>query len=313
MMSTNLPEDGPIAFLNGKQIPFHRARLPVYDLGVMQGATLTERLRTVQHRPYLVDEHLDRLARSITAVSWNVPFDRNSFSNWIHQLAEINSRGLPPAMDLSVVIFITAGQGLADANGEIDVSQPTVCVYTAPLPFPRWAAAYREGVQLFIPSIRQIPAESLDPCMKHRSRLHWSLADQQARSAHPQGMALLLDQQGGVTETSSGNLFMVRKGTLWTPLAATTLPGIAQSHVIQLARSMGIPVERARMTPHEVMDAEEAFLTSSTYCLLPVSHLDGHKIGTELPGKLTRRLTSAWSNEIGLNFAQQAQETATIQ
>lgn len=297
-----------MAFLNGERIPFAELRIPVYDLGLMQGATLTERLRTVRHQPYLVREHLDRLTGSLDTIGWKIPFDRAAFSQMIHQLAEENTRGLSPEVDLAIVLFITAGQSLGDANEEIDSSQPTVCLYSAPLPFGRWAAWSREGVPLVVSKIRQISSRSLDPRIKHRSRLHWNLADQEAHLHHPRAMALLLDEEGGVTETSSGNLFVVRDGALLTPHEEFTLPGIAQAKVIQLAKSIGIPVRRIALTVEDVASADEAFLTSSTYSLLPVSTIDGETIGKDRPGEITSRLTAAWCREIGLDFVKQALE-----
>ncbi|HWL09177.1 MAG TPA: aminotransferase class IV [Planctomicrobium sp.] len=303
-----------IASFNGELIPFVDARLPVFDLGVMQGATVTERMRTVRHQPYLVPEHLERLQKSLQAIGVSLPASGESLSlesleRTIHEVAARNCRFLHSEDDLAVVVFVTAGQSLGDANGLIEQSRPTLCVYSAPLPWKLWNTWFEHGVSLQIPGVRQIPTDSISPHIKHRSRLNWHLADQEVKKIDAGAQALLLDSEGFVTETSSGNLFVVRNGTLFTPSASTTLPGISQAYVIELAQRNGVKSKRANLTPEDVANADEAFLTSSTYCLVPVSSINGIPMrsaaaGT-VSGPMTARLTDLWSKELGLSFVEQ--------
>jgi len=305
-MSVNITQCRLVVFLDGALVPFDQARLPIYDLGIVQGATVTERLRTVRHRPYLVAEHLARLERSLATVGWNLPGEVGPMEQAIHDVVRHNTQDLDPEMDLSVVVFVTAGQALGDANGHVPRSCPTVCVYTAPLPLTSWAPAYRNGLRLATPEVRQLPTTVLSPHLKHRSRLHWHVADRQSRQEDSSAHALLLNESGHVTETSTGNLFIVRRGTIATPEDDAVLLGIARSHVIGLAEARGWTVERRPLTPFEVQSADEAFLTSSTYCILPVSHLNGTRIGSAIPGPVTKMLIDAWGEEIGLDFERQA-------
>ena len=115
----------------------------------------------------------------------------------------------------------------------------------------------------------------------------------------------ILDDEGFVTETASGNLFLVRDGRIQTPRAETTLGGIAQTQVIKFAEALGVPVQRADLTPDALFTADEAFLTSSTYCILPVSHLNGTRIGTNIPAPITKKLVDAWSQAVGLDLKAQ--------
>lgn len=301
----------PLAYLNGELVTFNEAVLPVYDLGVMQGATVTERLRTVRHQPYLVKEHLDRLERSLKAIGWGLPQDAGPLTDVISELALINCNLIGPNEDLGIVVFVTAGQSLWDSNGLIESSRPTVCIYTTPLPLQFWKAAYETGISLATPTIRQIPTTVIDPRIKHRSRLHWTVADQSVRKDYPGGAALLLDQNGFVTETSSGNLFIVKDGQLHTPREENTLGGIAQAQVIRLAEGRGWSVHRSDLTVDDVTSSQEAFLTSSTYCILPVSHLNGVRIGTSLPGPITKMLIDTWGAEMGLDFERQVLEASS--
>lgn len=295
----------PIAYLNGSFLSFAEARLPVYDLGIVQGATVTERLRTVRHVPYLLDEHLSRLDRSLEKVGWSVDISRDAWRDIVEHVTAHNSSLIPTGNDLSVVIFVTAGQAILDSNGLVGESRPTVCVHTSPLPHSRWLPGYAHGIDVVTPSVRQIPRECVDPSIKMRSRMHWHLADKEATSTIPGAMALLLDFNGFVTETSSGNLFVVRSNELLTPSRERTLSGISQQHVEKLAESAGWQVRNMDMTADDVAAADEAFLTSSTYCILPVARIDGRSIGHDVPGPLTRQLSDAWSADMGLNFIEQ--------
>ena len=299
----------PIAYLNGRFVPFSEAKLPVYDLGIIQAATVTERLRTVRHQPYLVAEHLERLRDSICAVGFN-GMDFDTVQNAVDGVAEENCRLIPQSADLSIVIFVTAGPLLADANGLAGEPQPTLCVHSSPLPLMKWGALYREGVPLVTSSVRQLSSETLSPRIKMRSRLHWYLAEREARLTDPRAMAVLLDDAGFLTETSSGNLFLVQSGELSTPSEQTTLGGISQQLILELAHAEDRPCRRANLSREMARAADEIFLTSSTYCILPVTRFDGQPISSGEPGPVTRHLQQAWGERMGLDFVAQAMTAA---
>lgn len=294
----------PIAFLNGAFLPFHEAKLPIYDRGIVQGATITERMRTFGHKAFFVQEHLDRLGRTLERLEWTLPTPLDQLPGIIEELVRHNCARLPSEGDLAIVVFVTAGDFVGDANGyAVDGGPPTLCIYTAPLSLATYARWYRDGIGLAIPAGRHIPPESLDPNIKCRSRMHWYLADREA-FARGGDMAVLLDQDGYVTETSSGNLFVVTENTLRTPLERTTLPGISQRFVMELAERSGFEVRRTNISPDYVARyASEAFLTSSTYCIAPVTSLNAKPIGEGTVGPVVRRLWDAWAEVVGIDFA----------
>ncbi len=295
-----------ICYLNGDMIPFQGARLPVFDLAIMQGATVTERLRTFRHVPYDVDAHLKRLQQSLDLVGWpNLP-DLSNLSHVVAEIARLNTKNLAVNSDLAIVLFVSAGQAVGDSNGLIDQSKPTVCVYSAPLPFSKWIAGYTQGVELIVPEVRQIPRISIDPKIKMRSRLHWQLADQEARRKNPRALALLLDEYDCLTETSSGNLMIVKNGAVYSPRESQTLDGISRQHVIQICEELEIPFTFTDLKKSDLLQADEAFLTSSTFCLMPVASVDGNSIGTSIPGTVTEKIRQSWTTSIGLDFVEQA-------
>jgi branched-subunit amino acid aminotransferase/4-amino-4-deoxychorismate lyase len=304
-MNSPRPGHAPLAYLDGEYVPLAQARLPVYDLGLMQGASITERLRTVGHRPYLVNEHLARLRNSLALAGMKIPSGLDPLDEVIHEVAQRNSALISAESDMSIVVFVTAGQAPGDAFGLVKTSRPSLCVYAAPLPLRQWAEAFRGGVRLVVSDVRQAPANVLSPQIKHRSRLHWFIADQRAREDAPGSLAILLDQQGFLTETASGNFVMVHNGEMLTPRFEQTLGGIAREHVHKLAVRQGWRLREADLTPADAFQADEAFLTSSTYCLLPIGSIDGQRIGTALPGPVTKMLLDCWSEELGLDLERQ--------
>ena len=163
----------------------------------------------------------------------------------------------------------------------------------------------RTGAHLVTPSIRHVPPQCYDPKMKYRSRMHYYLADQEARLVDPDASALLLDLDGNVTETSGANFLLVERGTIVSPTLRNILPGISRATVIELANRLGIPLVERDIQVFSVMNADEAFLTSTPYCLMPVTKINGVPIGDGTAGPIFRRLIAAWSERVGLDIEEQ--------
>jgi branched-subunit amino acid aminotransferase/4-amino-4-deoxychorismate lyase len=193
------------------------------------------------------------------------------------------------------------------AAERLAADRPTLCVHPFTLAFSRFHIGYGNGVALAIPKIRHVSESSLPPGIKHRSRLHWYLAEREARMIDKTAAALLLDEHGCVTETQTGNFFMIRDGHLFTPRAESTLTGVSQEFVLELARAAGWSVQRADLTREFVRGAQEAFLSSTTYCLMPVTRLDNAPIGDGLPGPMFRDLFERWSSGVGIDLRAQAE------
>src|SRR5690606_32543709 len=98
-------------------------------------------------------------------------------------------------------------------------------------PWELWAEKLQVGQHLVTPSIRHVPPQCYDPKMKYRSRMHYFLADQEARLVDPHAAALLLDLDGNVTETSGSNFLMVERGQIISPTLRNTLPGISRATI----------------------------------------------------------------------------------
>jgi branched-subunit amino acid aminotransferase/4-amino-4-deoxychorismate lyase len=303
----------PVVYLRGEFVPSSQARLPIYDAGIVLGATVTEMTRTFGGRLFRLEEHLARLYRSLKYVRFEIGLSREELAGISQRLVEHNLRLVPPGAELGLIHFVTAGEYATYAGGAAGVrASPTACVHTFPLPFALWARKMAEGVHLITPSVRHVPPQCYDPKMKYRSRMHFYLADQEARQADPEAVALLLDLEGNVTETSGANFLLYSGGTLVSPSRRNILPGVSRATTIELAASLGIPFAERDVQVFDCLNADEAFLTSTPYCMLPVTRINGVPIGDGRPGPLFHRLMDAWSRLVGLDVRAQVLTGGTV-
>jgi branched-subunit amino acid aminotransferase/4-amino-4-deoxychorismate lyase len=297
----------PLVFLNGRMVPAIEAHLSIFDAGVVLGATVTEMTRTYHKRPWRLEAHLDRLFRSLRYTRLDIGLSPEQLATISQELIAHNARLVDDADELGLIHFVTAGEHAAYAgtSGRPPRPGPTVCVHTFPLPFERWAKPMQFGQHLVTPSIRQVPPQCYDPKMKCRSRMHYYLADQEARLADPEAAALLLDLDGNITETSAANLLLVERGAVTSPTTRNTLPGVSRATVIELCGRLGIPFTERDLQVFDVMNADEACLSSTPYGLMPVTRINGVAIGSGKKGPTVKRLLAAWSAEVGLDIERQ--------
>lgn len=302
----------PVAYLNGSFVPITEAKLSVFDLGLVQGASVTEMIRTFAHQPFRLEEHLRRLMKSLRVVGFDVLQSEQELLDISRQVTARNAQLIPAGHDLGVVLFVTAGENLTyvGAMGAERARQPSVCVHTFPLPFELWVKKYETGQHLVIPSIRHMQPETLDPKIKSRSRLHWHLADRQARLMDPHAGSLLLDRDDNITETSSGNFCVVQQREILTPSPRNALQGVSLAVVQELAERLGLAFRTADLQTYDALTADEAFTTSTPYCLLPVTRLNGTPIGSGQPGPVFQQLLNAWNDLCGLDIMAQMRQGA---
>lgn len=296
---------GPIAWMNGALIPFAQAALPVWDLGVVAGASVTEMARTFAHKPFRLSQHLNRLLIAIQQIGFPIQYSESQLLDAVAAILAHNVPLIPATGELGIVIFSTAGANATYLGAERAAGMPpSTVVHTFELPFETWRPQLRDGVRLRVSSVRQIPGECFDVSLKVRNRLHWWLADHEAAQREPGSKALLLDQAGFVAETSTSAVHLVCKDRIVTPDRGV-LNSLSSQLVEQFAGTLGIPFDRRPVLLAECDDASEVFLTSSASTLLPVSHIDGKQIGMNVRGPVFQKLVDCWSERVGIDIHQQ--------
>ncbi|MCX6991948.1 MAG: aminotransferase class IV [Kiritimatiellaeota bacterium] len=297
-----------LVYLNGKMIPEDKAAISIFDVGFLYGVTLYESLRTFKHRYFLPDEHWLRLKRSLTYAGLSDLIDRRQYDDILQKVLESNIHLTDKADDIWVNFQVTPGKTFPmPLMGQADKT-PTILAYSCAMPHRECARYYTEGKHAVTSLFRSPPPQCYEQRMKNRSRFPHFLSKRDADRIDKGAFALMLDTDGFIAEGTGANIFFVMDGKLYTPKSRNILVGISRQYVIQLAKKLRMKVIEDDLTLYEAYNAEEAFWTTSSYCILPISMIDGRKIGRYYPGPAAKRLLSAWSRAVGLDIVGQARK-----
>ncbi|MCH8207335.1 MAG: aminotransferase class IV [Chloroflexi bacterium] len=174
----------------------------------------------------------------------------------------------------------------------------------------RLAPLYDTGVHGVIVRTRSYPAQSLDPKVKHHSRNNFALADLEAADIDPEGYPILTDLDGFLTEGISYNLFMVTDGVIRTPTDKHILQGVTRAVVVELAEQLGIPCNEEDLQPYDMYTADEAFIASTSPCVLPMTRVDTRTVGDGKPGPIVKQLLAAFGELAGVDIVDLARRDA---
>lgn len=280
-----------VVYVNGRISSADEATVPVFDHGFLYGEGVYETLRTYSRQPFLFDEHTARLRRSAEMIALPVPMTDAILREAVDQTAAACTGD-----ELYVRILLTRGVGDLSYNLTATPA-PTLVIIVKPLkPFPE--RTYTDGIRVSMVGIRRNHPHALNPLIKSNNLLNNALAMQEA---YREGAdeALMQNQAGFVVECSQSNFFVVKNGGLLTPpLSAGLLPGITRQFVMDLAIAEGIPAVESPLTTADVLAADEAFITSTTREITPVTTIDETQIGGGKPGPITQRLMKAFRARI---------------
>lgn len=296
-----------LVYLNGDFVPADEAKISIFDAAVMLGDMVTESTRTFAHRPFKLDEHLARLYKSLKVTRIDSGLTPGEMHDLSLRVLETNLPKVEPEMDLWLVHNISRGRFVAGANPTKQRSQATIIIHTAPLILTDWVRFYTEGCHAVTPFSRAVPPEALDARIKNRSRMAYTLAEMEVKLVDPQAQSILLDIHGNVAENKGGNFFIYSEGVLKTPHVRSALAGISRATLLELAAELAIPVQVTDFQPYDIYTADEAFFTSTPYCIMPATKFNGLPVGDGQVGPVTKRLLQAWSDRVGVDIVAQAQ------
>ena len=294
-----------LVFLNGTLVPRDEAKISVFDSAVMLGDTVTESTRTFAHRLFKLDDHIKRLYRSLKITRINPGMTPDEMTALSLRVLDANRHLLGPGDDCWLVHNISRGQSVAGADPTVQRSPATIIVFTQPMILSDWARFYVEGCHAVTPMSRATPSQALDARIKNRSRMAYTLAEIEVKLVDPQAQSVLLDIHGNIAENKGGNFFVVSDGVLKTPLTGNALAGISRATVLELAARHGIPVRECDLQPYDAYTADEAFFSSTPYCIMPATRFNGLPVGDGKVGPITKRLLAAWSELVGVDIVDQ--------
>ncbi len=288
-----------VLFLNGELIEENRARISPFDRGFLWGDGVYEVTPCFDGKLYRLDDHLDRLYRSLRYVRIDPGMSPEQMKEATLDTLDSNAGRLEEGGMYRVGHWVTRGED-DPSMGALAAGPATVMIFFRPVQVEKIAENYRTGVRLSVTATRRNPPECVEPRAKVTSKMNQILAELDAAASG--SLSLMLDIRGNVAENSSANFFIVRGGTLWTPPERNILQGVTRKAVFEMAARLGIPVEERDFTMYDVAQAEEYFITSSAICAMPVREVDSFRPKAEVPGAVTLRLIESFAEETGFDF-----------
>jgi len=298
--------------MNGVFVPEAEAKISIYDSALLFGDMVFEMTRSFNKKQFKLREHLERLYASMKFVRIPLAMAIEEMEQNCHDVMEKNEPAFRKDDEHRLMINVSRGPLAIYADIFGGTLQPTVVIADFPL---RWTVAgmgrlFDIGINAVIPPQRAIPASLLEPKVKNRSRIHYMMANIEV--SHWPGdnnWALLLDPDGFIAEGTGDNFFIVKDGAIITPEGRNILRGISRAYVLSdLALQLGLRCFEANIEPYDVMTADEAFMTGTPFCLLPVTKLNGVPIGNGQVGPVARKLLDQWSKNVGVDIAGQIKE-----
>jgi len=275
-----------LIYIDGKYYPEQDAKISVFDHGLLYGDGVFEGIRAYDGYVFMLNEHLTRLYESAKAINLRISLSKQEFKDAILQTIRQNN-----LKDAYVRVVVTRGYGDLGLD-------PNKCAKPTSIIIAGYIPPLFEGMNAtaIIASTRRNAITSLNPMIKSLNYLNNILAKIEANRAHT-SEAILLNQSGCVSEGTGDNIFLVKDGKIITPPpTAAILVGITRCVAMQLAREDGLEVIEREITVHELVNADEAFMTGTAAEIAPLVEVDGKKIGTGEPGPITLRLVEKFKN-----------------
>jgi branched-chain amino acid aminotransferase len=272
-------------YIDGRVREPENAMVSVFDRGFLFGDSVYETIALLGHRLIFLSEHIDRLERSALRIYLELP-ERSAIEQAIRETVVATGD-----QDARVRVIVTRGVGAVDID-PATAKVPQIIVIAQPLGAPT-AEVLEVGVAVEMVSVSRSASGSVSPAVKSGNYLNSVLAIAEARRRRPQvNEAILCAGNGSVAEGATSNIFCVEQGELQTPaLEVGILDGVTRGKVLGLARANGIAArELSFLSPEKLRSANEAFLTSAVRGILPVTTVDGVRVGDGHPGPITRKL-----------------------
>ena len=275
-----------LMYVAGEYVPMAEARVSALDAGLLLGAGLFETLRTYAGRPFRLGAHLSRLRASGQALRVLVGESDEEIAAILDRLVAASGVG-------DARIRLTATRGPVSEEWDEDAGPPATLLVTAGPMTPYPEAFYEKGATVVVSDIH---ANETDPRTFHKTTNYLAnlLALRDARRGRA-AEALRFNTKNRLAEGAVSNVFVVTGGRLRTPpVEDGLLAGVTRAAVLEVADALDIPAAQESLTVHDLLDADEVFLTNSIMEVMPVARVEARPIGSGEPGPVTRRLAEGY-------------------
>lgn len=272
------------AWVNGRVVPASQAVISAFDHAFIHGDGVFEGIKVSQGRIFFLGRHVRRLFASARYLQIVIPLSETDVSHAIVEIARKNDMA-----EGYIRPIVTRGEGPLGFRSIDRLGRPNIVILCQRDRIKTEEELLEVGLRAKTVSTRRTPPVSLDPRAKTCNYLNNVLADLERRAAGVD-FAVMLDTEGYLCEGPAENIFLVKAGRLFTPLAAKCLDGITRQSVIAAARRARWSVQEANVTLYDAYTADEMFCTSSMNEVARIRELDGRPIGNGEVGSVARRL-----------------------
>lgn len=296
---------------NGKFVDESEARISIYDEALMFGSCVFEMTRSFNKKQFMLREHIDRLFYGLKILRINIPYTKEDIIKAVHKTVETNDYLFREDDEHRIMIDVTRGLLSIYEGTTENENGPNVIIADFPL---RWTVSnmghlFDTGINAVVPSQRAVSGSLIDPKIKNRSRIHYLMANiEVSQYKGRDNWALLLDTDNFIAEGTGDNFFIVKDNKVISPEGRNILRGISRDYVQKLCLKDGIDYIEKNIEMYDVYTADEAFMSGTPFCILPVTSINGLKIGNGSPGRIFNFLLSSWSKSVNLDIKEQIQK-----
>lgn len=306
-----MKESGRLVYFNGKFIPESQAKISIYDSALMFGDMVFEMTRSFNQKQFKLKEHIERLLIGVKIFRIPLNYSANQIEDACYETLEVNKEFFSEDDEHRLMIDVSRGllgiyQGISGLH-----KGPNLIIADFPL---KWTVSsmsklFDTGINAVVTSQRAIPAHLMDPKIKNRSRVFYLMANIEVSQYEGQNnWALLLDPDGFVAEGTGDNFFIVKDKKVITPEGRNILRGISRNYVIEeLCPQLGYEVLEKNIEIYDVYNADEAFMTGTPFCMLPVTSLNGLPISDKKVGPIFKSLITKWGANTDTDIIKQIQ------
>jgi|TARA_B110000977_G_scaffold201676_1_gene297709 branched-chain amino acid aminotransferase len=301
-------DKGRVVYMNGKYVPENEAKISIFDSALMFGDMVFEMTRSFNKKQFKLKEHLERLLYGVKIYRIPLNLNINDLEKICLETVERNDKFFESTDEHRLMINISRGPLGIYAPVFDNIIEPTVVVADFPL---KWTVAsmgklYDEGVNAVLVNQRAIPSHLMDPKIKNRSRVFYQMANIEASMFRGKNnWALMMDTDGFIAEGSGDNFFIIKNGTVITPEGRNCLVGISRNYIFEICKELGIACIEKNIEPYDIYTADEAFMTGTPFCVLPVFRFNETEVGDGKFGKITKEIIKKWGENVGVDIIKQ--------
>jgi len=278
-------------YVNDQFVKKDEAVISVYDHGFLYGDGVFEGIRVYSGNVFRLEEHLDRLYASAHSIMLDIPYSKEEFTQIVVDTVKKNK-----LYSAYIRVVVSRGKGNLGLDPR-NCSKPSIIVIAEALSIYA-EELYENGLKMASVATRRNRPDVLSPQVKSLNYLNNIIVKIESIQSGADE-ALMMNDQGYVTEGSSDNIFIVKDGAIKTPpVYLGALEGITRNVIVELAKERGYQIDETPFTRHDVYIADEVFLTGTAAEVIPVVDVDGRTIGTGKPGEVTNDLLKAFRDRV---------------